>query len=274
MSEAVCAPCQHSCRKACFISLADVGVAFFGEGARERRSLWIWHLWITARSSTSPECLADVLPPSTTQRIDSSMRNPRSRSPATKRCTPESSPSSPAIFAEGHLRFHLSRYQEFHHDGLSATSRPCHHQRRKLEFLQRPMTGIPRVSYSSGSPGDGWPHSYSCLETFQGFAEGFVQLDSSSCRQPRSDSALAQDRGSSRGRLRSVEARPPHPTSNGSRSRHLDSTTTEAQLAIRAPPVVMSSLLLVLALRPRDLLGIRSQEFVKSCQSLLVYPFR
>ena len=34
-----------------------------------------------------------------------------------------------------------------------------------------------------------------------------------------------------------------------SRSRHLDATTTEAQLSVRAPPVVMSSLLLVLALR-------------------------
>ena len=45
-----------------------------------------------------------------------------------------------------------------------------------------------------------------------------------------------------------------------SRSRHLDATTTEAQLSVRAPPVVMSSLLLVLALEPRDLLGVLSEQ--------------
>ena len=50
----------------------------------------------------------------------------------------------------------------------------------------------------------------------------------------------------------------------------MDATTTEAQLSVRAPPVVMSSLLLVLALdpglladlalEPRDLLGVLSEQ--------------
>ena len=65
-----------------------------------------------------------------------------------------------------------------------------------------------------------------------------------------------------RGRLRGSDAS--SPTSNDSRSRHLDSTTTEAQLSVRAPPVVMSSPLLVLALGPGDLLGVLQ---VQSCQS-------
>ena len=51
----------------------------------------------------------------------------------------------------------------------------------------------------------------------------------------------------------------------------MDATTTEAQLSVRAPPVVMSSLLLVLWQRERrDLLGVVYAQWVQRKKDLLV----
>ena len=78
-----------------------------------------------------------------------------------------------------------------------------------------PETGTPRASSSSGSRGDGSRHSCSCHETS---TSPRVCPDSirnfASIPPPESGSALALEAGLLRGRLRSMEATPPRPTSN------------------------------------------------------------
>ena len=120
------------------------------------------------------------------------------------------------------------------------------------------------------SRGDGWRHSCSCHETstsIRGFVQTRFVIQDGSIPPPRSGSALAPEAGLLRGRLRSVASDASSPDFERTRGREVTwirRPPKTVSLPIRALSVVMSSLLLELALRPRDLLRVLSQESPQS----------
>ena len=163
-------------------------------------------------------------------------------------------------YAQGHLR-PIYCDTESYDDGLSGHLKAIHHQCRKLKRLQPPrqvfLELLRRLAHEVTAGGT------LARATRLQLGRGFVQTRFViSGRYPHQD--LIQHSLWKRVFFaegfevwkRRLLAR----LRTNSRSRHLDSTTTEAQLSVRAPPVVMSSPLLVLALGPGDLLGVLFQE--------------